>query len=179
MHENTISNGLKNKDRKQIFEKFKENEASEQVNQIKKKVEIIKNLRSELNICISACNELKEKIDSKLKKLSPNEKRESKSGNEEDYKLQIEIKKLKIDHQEFLAEYKMLKKNYRHEEMDLLTTKRRLLDMFETYMAQKTGGINVSGNQKWLKNMDSAEIVFMNAKEKFQTIKKLKRIERN
>ena len=94
------------KNKKKQFELFKAHQGHELVQMIKEKVELIKTLRAELNLCISTCNELKSKIDAKLKKIIPNEKRDSKAGTEEDYKLQMDIRRFKIEHEEFLDEYK-------------------------------------------------------------------------
>ena len=179
---NSIQDNLSNagkqiKDKKEMFENFKQREGISLVKEIKEKVEMVKNMKSELNLCISACNDLKEKIDAKLKKVIPMEKRESKTGNEEEYKLQMDIRRLKAEHEEFLEEYKRLKKQYRQEDKNLLDTKRGLLKAFDQHVRAKLCNLQTQQAKRGLKNMDSAEIVFMNAKERFQTIKKLKKME--
>lgn len=140
---------------------------------------VLNSLRAELDLCISTCNELKDKIDLKFKKLQPPDKRDNKAASEEDYKIQMDIRRLKADHKDFLDEYKALKKKYRQEDMNLLLLKRKLLESFEDHLSRKMGRARDPDHLGRPQDMDAAEIVFMNAKERFQTIKKLKRMERN
>mgnify|MGYP001804090135 CR=1 FL=1 len=132
---------------------------------------MLNSLRAELDLCISTCNELKDKIDLKLKKLQPPDKRDSKAASEEDYKIQMDIRRLKADHKDFLDEYKALKKKYRQEDMNLLLVKRKLLESFEDHLSKKMGRARDPTHLGRPQDMDAAEIVFMNAKERFQTIK--------
>ena len=165
-------------DKKLLFKKFKETGGKEMVQLIKGKVDLLKKIRAELNLCISTCNELKEKIDLKLRLVNSGDKRSSKAGTEEEYKLQMDIRRLKTEHEEFLSEYKRLKKQFRQEDKNLLAIKRDLLSSFENQIRSKKGPRTSFKHEKMLKNMDSGELVFINAQEKFQTIKKLKRMEK-
>jgi hypothetical protein len=178
MQEKLMNSESPIRDKKALFEKFKETEGQEMVQMIKVKVDLLKKIRAELNLCISTCNELKEKIDLKLRLVNSNDKRSSKAGTEEEYKLQMDIKRLKTEHEEFLGEYKRLKKQFRQEDKNLLAVKRDLLSSFENQIRFRKGPRKSDKQGKMLKNMDSGELVFLNAQEKFQTIKKLKRMEK-
>lgn len=165
-------------DKKEMFEEFKRSQGKKMVQVIKQKVQLLKDLQAELNLCISTCNELKEKIDAKLKKVVSENRKKNKAATEEDYRLQMDIRRLKTEHEEFLGEYKRLKKQFRVEDKNLLGIKRELLAAFETKIKHTTSKVHQTKNLPVLNNMDSGEIVFMNAKERFQTIKKLKRMEK-
>ena len=177
------------KDKKTLFEDFKNHSGKQTVLDIRRKVKELNIVRQELDLCISACNDLKGKIDRRLEtvfKRAGEGEKENVQNSDEDYRAQVDVKQLKKEHSEFLGNYKQLKRQYKKEERELLKLKKDLLSEFEDLVKENLGRKRLSENylkrhmdsQRKLVKMNSEELVFVKARQKFDTLKRLKKLDK-
>ena len=180
---------MQTREKQEIFSEFKQNQGSFLVEKIRTMVERLSKVKAELNLCISTCNDLKEKIDTKLKIVSKRGSEMEKTTNhnsEEDYRIQIDIKQMKREHVEFLTEYKLLKRQYKKEEKELLRTKQTLVRQFDTSLKENLNQIGAGNKNECSgypaveskQKMNPEEETFVKAKQKFEMLRKLKKIEK-
>lgn len=178
---NDIQNGqrLDTLEKKELFEHFKKRQGREMVLDVKNQTILLKRTRNELDVCIQNCNDLKEKIDNLLKMTkSTDPKTGKKQNSEEEYNLQIRVKQFKKEHSESLKNYRELKKTFKLEEKKLLRLKKVLIREFESALRNGVGQGNAIGESEELSQMDSQEQTYVKAKQKFETLRRLKKMDR-
>lgn len=177
--EGPIPDRLETYEKRELFEHFKRSQGREMVLDVKNQTLLLKRTRSELDVCIQNCNDLKGKIDDLLRQAKGGESAHPKKQNsEEEYNLQIRVKQLKKEHSESLRNYRELKKIFKIEEKKLLGVKKVLIRGFETSLRGNTGrGGGLEGSQD-LSQMDSQEQTYVKAKQKFETLRRLRKLDR-
>lgn len=178
---NQMESEIHNMSRKQMFEEYKQSKGEGIVVEIRDKVKEITSIKSEIDMCISTCNDLKKNIDEKFNDLKKYDSNKNGNLSEEEYKLHNEIKNLKNEHKYFLTNYKDLKKKFKSEEKNLIKKKQNLVNNFENYLSSinyECNEINAPIKGKDLIKINAQEATFIKAKQKFETLKKIKKYEK-